>query len=233
MKVGPVHYLVHVSVHHARQARNLLADCARDCVIAWVVHRHLHIDWIGKTKVQDLADDVCWLEIEGQLRKAKRQFAAQLADVFLRRPVLAFLERHQNLSIESANRRAVSKRKVKRFRRPPDIVKDQLNFRLGDDFTKLFFHPAEDDLGALQAQSRRGAHVHTKLSCVHLRKEIAADEWKQYKSRCHHQPGKQECCFTAIEKTLEQSRVAGPDGDVTVVEPGVQSAEPELHLWRV
>src|SRR4051794_13157246 len=136
--------------------------------------------------------------------------------------MLAFLERNQNFSVKRADRRAISEREIKRFSRPPDIVEDQLDLRAWNDLAKLFFDPTKDDLGAFQTQSRRRAHVQPKLPGIHLWKEIAADERNKDKRRCQGQPGNQKRRFAAIEKALEQTRVARPDRDVSIVKPGVQ-----------
>ena len=92
-----------------------------------VLAEELHVDGGGQAEIQDLGDDVGWLEEEFDAGKFRRQRSAQFVDVAAGRAV-AFLQRDQDFRVERADDAGIAVGQVDAAIGQADIVEDRLQF---------------------------------------------------------------------------------------------------------
>src|SRR6266403_3780528 len=92
-------------------------DLTRDCIVRLIGKTgDLDVDWRRQTEIQNLADDVCRLKIEAQLRKALREFLPQRLHIRRSRPAMIGLERDENFAVGCTNRGVVTKGEIDTLR---------------------------------------------------------------------------------------------------------------------
>ena len=127
-QLGRGDVLVQMHVDGAGNLRDALAQLAGDLQICrLVVAGDAHVDRRLQAEVQDLADDVGRLKIEGEMRELRAQCGAQIGGVGGRAFLPLVLERDEDFAVVRAERGAVAERHVVLLGRHADVVDDHLH----------------------------------------------------------------------------------------------------------
>ena len=121
---GLVEQLVQVHIDSPGDRTDLLGESrGKRKIVRHVGTNDLNVNWSGKTKVQNLSDDVGRFEEEGCGGEILWQFFAQFLDIVGGR-VMFDLKRDQDLRIEIAYGFAVAVRQIHSAGRQADVVEN-------------------------------------------------------------------------------------------------------------
>src|ERR1035437_2559446 len=150
-----------------------LREFRRQCGIASQVGpRELDVDCGWQSEVQDLRDDVGWLEEELHTRKALGQFRTQARDKTFGGRV-AFVQRHQYLAIECADGSRIAVRQINAAVGHTEVVQNGLQLVSWNDLANGNFHSVGQPRRLLNAGAGGGAHVQAYLAGVDAGEEVA------------------------------------------------------------
>src|SRR5580692_4021683 len=109
-------------VNRARHAAKLAEQVGGKPVVRIQVEPgYLDIDGCGQAEIKRLANDVSRQEIERNAGELSGQFAAELANVEIGRPVIG-VESNQNIGVHGAHRRRIAVGHVDGTVRKPNVV---------------------------------------------------------------------------------------------------------------
>src|SRR4029077_17105754 len=186
-----VRHMMWTNVNRARNLFHPRLDLTRDCIVRLIGKTgDLDVDWRRQTEIQNLADDVCRLEIETQLRKTFGEFLPQRFHICRSRPAMIGLERDENLAVGLTDRGVITKGEIDALRYA-DVVQYQCQIRWRNDVANGFFHIRENLLALFQPRSGRCVDVQTKLARINSWEKIASDD-RQNRERAANENKKQD-----------------------------------------
>ena len=156
---GLVHLLLNVRVDGARNFLDALHHLAGERVISFdVIAGKLYVDGRRQTKVQNLRDDVGWLEKKFDAGKALRQNCAQSFDICCRRLMIG-AQRNENLAIERTNGSGVAVRQVDAAVGHAQVVQNRHQLLFRDHFPDDGLDLISEACGFLDLGAGRRTHV--------------------------------------------------------------------------
>lgn len=171
-------------IDRARHGADLLEQEARDRHVGdRVVALQLHVDRRRLPEVEDLRDDVGWLEEELDAGEALRQDPAQRLDVAVRGRV-AFLQRDHDFAVEGADRAGIAVGQVDPARGQAEVVDDGVELVGQHYLAHHLLDLVSQARGFLDADAGLGAHVQADVAGIDIREEVAAER--------KDQPGRQQ-----------------------------------------
>ena len=189
MNFGLIERLMDAQIGGAGNGFELFQKVVRELAGGFhILPADLHVDGRGQAEVQDLADDVGGNEIKRDAGKFARQPFANLAHVFLGRPMV-FLERNQNIGVHGADGRGRAVGHVDGAVREADVVDDAGEFPRRNDALMEVVHQVAEPGGFFDARGGLGAEVQIESAGIGGREKILAEPGNQQKDRC---AGRQE-----------------------------------------
>src|SRR6267143_4099943 len=171
-----VRHLVQSDIDRAGNLFHPRLDLACDCIIGLLgVTGDLDVDWRGQTEIQNLADDVCRLEIEAQLRKARRELLAHRLHIRRSRSTMPGFKRDKNLAVRGTDRGVITKGEVDALRYA-DIVDNRGKIARWHDFPDQVLNARKNLLAFLKPFTRGRIDVETELTSINRREKVAADD---------------------------------------------------------
>src|SRR4029077_16878395 len=102
-KRGCIESLLHVNIDSAGDVAHFGSKFLGNEVISLLVRaNNRHVNGCGSAKIQNLRDDVCWLEEKLHAGKSLRECAAKLANIFAGALAALLLQLNQNFRVRRA-----------------------------------------------------------------------------------------------------------------------------------
>ncbi len=156
---GLVEQLVQVHIDGAGDRTDLFGHSRRKReVVRHVAADDLNVNRGRQAKVQNLGDDVGWLEEERSGGESLRQLFAQLLHIIGSR-VMFCLKRDQDLRIEITHGFAIAVRKIDSARRQADVVENATQLRSWYQPANDVFRFTGDARRLLNARARLGPQM--------------------------------------------------------------------------